>query len=124
MNEETKPKSADPMGAATYIETVYGTKTFARALTLDDAQSIMDLMNDFSHHNSKSLQSRISELEAEIDLIRISNALMKGIQEDQNSEIDTYKNALQSTVNFCQQWCQTPEDIEIVKNAKSILNQD
>lgn len=64
MKEETKPKSVEPIGAATYIETIYGTRTFARALMLDDAQSIMDLMNDFSDHNSSLLQSRIVELEA------------------------------------------------------------
>lgn len=37
--------------AADYIETVYGTRTFARALDCNDAMSIMDLMQDFSDYN-------------------------------------------------------------------------
>lgn len=58
----TKEK-AQP-GSATYIETIYGTKTFARALMLDDAQSIMDLMDDYADHANKPYQSRISDLES------------------------------------------------------------
>lgn len=40
-----------------YIETVYGTSRFARTLVVDDAQSIMDLMQDFSDHNVKASES-------------------------------------------------------------------
>lgn len=46
--------------AANYIETVYGTKRFARTLVVDDAQSLMDLMQDFSDFNLK--QSKAPEL--------------------------------------------------------------
>lgn len=41
--------------AAEYIETVYGTRTFARAVDVNDAVSLMDLMQDFSNANCKEL---------------------------------------------------------------------
>lgn len=67
MNNETKITVKPAIGSATYIETIYGTSKFARTLLLDDAQSIMDLMDDFSIHNNALYQSRTSELEAERD---------------------------------------------------------
>lgn len=39
--------------AANYIETVYGTRPFARSLVVQDAQSVMDLMQDFTDYNVK-----------------------------------------------------------------------
>jgi hypothetical protein len=51
-------------GSADYIEKVYGTRTFARALMVDDAKSIMDLMDDFSDRNAAPFHKRIAELEA------------------------------------------------------------
>ena len=41
--------------AAEYIETVYGTRTFDRAADVNDASSLMDLMQDFSYSNVKEL---------------------------------------------------------------------
>lgn len=35
--------------AEDYIESVYGTRNFARAIQLNDANSIMDMMNDFAN---------------------------------------------------------------------------
>lgn len=68
--DKQKTAEATPVGAATYIETVYGIKTFARALMIDDAQSIMDLMDDFSDHNAKAAHARITELEAKLQKCR------------------------------------------------------
>lgn len=43
--------------ASEYIEAVYGTSRFARTLVVDDAQSIMDLMQYFSDHNVKASEA-------------------------------------------------------------------
>lgn len=64
--DDRNPQDNAPQsGSATYIETVYGTRRFARSLILDDAQSIMDLMDDFSDSQTAPLKDRIAELEAQ-----------------------------------------------------------
>jgi len=41
------------MKASKYIMEIYGTRPFARAIELNDADSVLDLMDDFSDYNSK-----------------------------------------------------------------------
>jgi hypothetical protein len=65
---EQSNKSAE--SATAYIETVYGTKRFKRALILNDEASIIDLMDDYSDAKNESLQSRISEMEKQNSELR------------------------------------------------------
>lgn len=44
---------------ADYIVNVYGKKTFARAVELNDVESLMDLMDDFSDHNLKLFKNEL-----------------------------------------------------------------
>ncbi len=56
--------------AAQYITTVYGQRTFARALELNDAESIMDLMNDFvsNYVNQMKIYRLCSSCNTEFEL--------------------------------------------------------
>ncbi|MES2593170.1 MAG: hypothetical protein V4608_14910 [Bacteroidota bacterium] len=47
--------------AEEYITKVYGNKTFARALDLNDSESIMDLMNDFASHYANAKLDEAAE---------------------------------------------------------------
>lgn len=59
---------------ANYIETVYGTHRFAMTLVSNDAEQLMDLMQEFSDYNSNELQKDPELLKALQKLMYIYDA--------------------------------------------------
>jgi len=54
--------------AAEYIKTVYGTRTFARAVDVNDNASLIDLMQDFSDRNVKELTEMLTKISLSLEM--------------------------------------------------------
>jgi len=98
--------------ASGYIETVYGTSRFARTLAVNDAQSIVDLMQDFSDQQNAELRDQLKETENILDastynlkrVVKKCNTLTERMRELEAALAESEKVNFDLAAHQCDKW--------------------